>query len=146
MGEASGMVAIKAPKEITDAFFTESSSLPWVAVSQLFSFAGIESLNDSHSDLNYWGKRDFHLEGDTELLGDFTMVTPFGSEWMGICEALTKKGAGVELYGVIFSEYGTSDYFLISGETRYHQRVDWEISKNTDRVKEIVKEWKSCPA
>ena len=142
MGEASGKIAIKAPKEITDQLFPERRRLPWDAVIKLAEFAGIGPLTKLSVELECRDGQEFGLEGDTETIGDFTVITPFGTEWMDICEALAKTG-GAEVYGAIFSEYQTNYYFARTEETIYFEKVDWEISKNTDRVEEIVKNWKA---
>jgi hypothetical protein len=140
MAEAWGNILIKAPSEITTELLSSEESTSWETMSNLFRSAGIESLKDSHELLTFCEGEEFHNEGIEEKSG-FLNITIFGDEWMHAMQPLVKKGAGIEVYGSIYHEYGCNEYYALNGEGKsFYGIVDFEGDEDADEST-VVSEW-----
>lgn len=142
MSEAWGQVFIKASEEVMDEIAAEYDEISWDVLEQLGKVAGIESLEEANPNLAPHTDEAFHNEG-VELIEDYVSIRIFGDQWMELIKALTNSGHGIEVYGEIAAEYGTSGYYALNAEgKRLVEVIDYESDINTDAEDDIKDQWR----
>lgn len=127
MSEAWGLVLIRAPQEVLDTLTKgQDQEISWDAMEKLFLGSGIKSLRDSHRHLRSHVGQGFPHEGLKSDKG-YIEITTFGDEWMYAMKPLVTSGKGLEVYGIIRHEYGSTEYYALdAGGKSFFECVDLE--------------------
>ncbi|NRB41754.1 MAG: hypothetical protein HRU20_25335 [Pseudomonadales bacterium] len=138
MAEANGYILVKAPSEINSAIKNSQGDISWETMLQLFAFSGIPESEVSNTTFESHKGSSFPHEGITEHQ-DFIEITVFGEVWMSAMKDLVQNGKNVQVYGVVWHEYGITDYYALNDRGEYSVGVYEEENGNPD-ASEVTEE------